>query len=87
MLPNGSVPKRLVDHWFRNYKGRFEKNIKFVATLFNLRQRHNTIRKAARVGTTHPRTLVKLAHLANNSAFRDIYAGQKPIVKRRNQSV
>ncbi|ETI40334.1 hypothetical protein L914_13699 [Phytophthora nicotianae] len=35
MLPQGSVSKRLINHWFHYYDGRFEKNVMFVATLFN----------------------------------------------------
>ncbi|KAG6946081.1 hypothetical protein JG687_00016928 [Phytophthora cactorum] len=72
MLPNLSVPKRLVDHWFHYFGGRFERNIMFVATLFNQRQRHSIVRKAARVGVTHSRALAKLSDLANNSSFQEV---------------
>ncbi|KAF4044883.1 Helitron helicase-like domain-containing protein [Phytophthora infestans] len=70
MLPKGTVPKVLADHFFRYYDGRFEQDVMFVATLFNQRQRHAAVQKAARVATTHSAVLRKLGRLANNPDFR-----------------
>ncbi|KAE9092029.1 hypothetical protein PF010_g17962 [Phytophthora fragariae] len=70
MLPKGSMPKHLVDHFCKYYDDRFEEDVVFVATLFNQKQRHAAVRKAAHASVTHSKALLKLAKLANDDGFK-----------------
>lgn len=70
-LPNGTWPVKLIKHLMNYYDGRFEKNTKFVATLFSQLQRHTSVKKAAKIGSSKAKILTKLGALANCNDFRE----------------
>ncbi|OWZ12366.1 hypothetical protein PHMEG_00014489 [Phytophthora megakarya] len=71
-LPQGTWPTKFVKHLMCYYDGRFEKDTRFVATLFNQLQRHTAVRKAARVGSSRASTLLRLGNLASTDEFHQM---------------
>ncbi|ETL90298.1 hypothetical protein L917_10960, partial [Phytophthora nicotianae] len=69
-LPSGPLPQGYVDHLLRYWDGRFERSVTFTTMLFNQLQRHAAVRKAARVGLTHGRTMAKFGRLISTEKFK-----------------
>ena len=60
-----------IDHLLNYYDGRFERDTMLISVLFNHLPRHAAVQKAARIATTHAKTLVKLGKLSKEAAFRE----------------
>ncbi|EGZ08101.1 hypothetical protein PHYSODRAFT_306172 [Phytophthora sojae] len=69
-LPCGTWPASLTRHLMRYYDGRFEKDTRLVATLFNQLQRHTSVRRAARIGSSRASVLTRLGSLSNSEEFK-----------------
>lgn len=92
MLPKGTWSPELIRHLMWYYDERFEKNTMFIAALFNQLQRHTSVKRAAKIGSTQANVLTRLGNLANSDSFREclIKAIQDPNVvasKRLNASL